>query len=169
MNIYEAIRTRRSVRAFKDKEIPEEVLGRILEAGRLAPSGHNRQKWKLIVVKDKKTREALARAARNQKFVGEAPVVIVAVGLTPDNVMSCGIPGDPVDVAIAIDHMTLAAVEEGLGTCWIGAFYQDEACKVLGVPSTAKIIEMLPLGYPDDAPKPKKRKPLAEIISQEKF
>lgn len=169
MNVYEAIKERRSVRAYQDKPVPEEVLNRILEAARLAPSSNNRQPWKFVVVKDSKMRGKLVEAARNQSFVGEAPVVIAAVGLDPEKVMRCGIPADPVDVAIAIDHMTLAAVEEGLGTCWVGAFDQEKVREVLGIPASYNVIELLPLGYPADSPRAKERKSLDEIVGYEKF
>ena len=169
MNVYETIKARRSVRAYQEKEIPEEVLMRILEAARMAPSAGNRQQWKFVVVKDNQTRKKLGEAAKNQHFVGEAPVVIAAVGTNPGKILSCGIPGDPVDVAIAIDHMTLAAVEEGLGTCWIGAFSQEKVCQILGIPSSFKVIELLPLGYPADSPGAKVRKSLQEIVCHEKF
>lgn len=169
MNVYEAMKTRRSVRAYQDKLVPEDVLTRLLDAARMAPSGGNRQPWKFIVVKDNQTREKLAEAANSQHFVGEAPVIIAAVGTNPKKIMSCGIPGDPVDVAIAIDHMTLAAVEEGLGTCWIGAFSQEKVGQILEVPSSFKVIELLTLGYPADSPGPKVRKSLREIVCREKF
>lgn len=169
MNVYEAIRERRSVRAYQEKDIPEEVLNRILETARIAPSGNNRQPWKFIVVTNKETRKRLVEIANNQYFVGEAPVVIAAVGLNPEKVMSCGVPGDPVDIAIALDHMTLSAVEEGLGTCWIGSFSQEKVCETLQVPSPFKVIELLTLGYPADSPRTKARKSLEEIICREKF
>jgi len=169
MQVMQAIRERRSVRAYQDRPVPEDVLTRLLEALRLAPSGGNRQLWKFVVVTDPAIRAELAAAARNQKFVAQAPVVIAGVGLSPDRVMSCGVPGDPVDVAIALDHLTLAAVEEGLGTCWVGAFDQDAVRRILGIPATAKVVELMALGYPDDAPRPKSRKSLAEIVCRERF
>ena len=169
MNVYEAIKARRSVRAYRDKPVPPEVLTRVLEAARMAPSGNNRQSWKFVVVTDTETRKKLAEAANGQGFVAEAPVVIVAVGLDPNRVMSCGIPADPVDVAIAIDHITLAAAEEGLGTCWIGSFSQAKVCRILQIPDSFKVIELLILGYPADSPRPKSRKSLTEIICYNKF
>lgn len=169
MNVYEAIKARRSVRAYRDKSVPQEVLTRILDAARMAPSGGNRQPWKFVVVTDTGTRKELAEAANNQHFVGEAPVVIASVGLNPDRTMSCGIPADPVDVAIAIDHLTLAAVEEGLGTCWIGAFSQERVCQILEIPKSFKVIELLALGYPADSPHTKSRKSLQEIVCYNKF
>jgi len=143
---------------------------RVLEAGRMAPSASNRQAWKFVVVRDEETRKQLADAAGGQAFVGEAPVVIAAVALEPDRVMTCGIPAYAVDLAIAVDHMTLAAADAGLGTCWIGHFYQDKAKQVLNVPDPAKIVTIMPLGYPDDGGgRTKQRKSLDEIVSWEKF
>jgi len=113
MDVHTAIKTRRSVRAYKPDPVPEESLKRILEAARLAPSAANRQQWKFVVVRDPERRKQLSRAAHNQGFVGEAPVVITAVALDPERVMSCEVPAYAVDLAIAVDHITLAAVEEG--------------------------------------------------------
>ncbi len=169
MNVQEAIHSRRSVRAYQEKPVPREVLDRVLDAGRMAPSGNNRQPWKFVVVTGAQMRDRLSEAANGQKFVASAPVVIAGVGLDPERVMSCGIPADPVDLAIAIDHMTLAAVEEGLGTCWIGAFSQEKVCKVLGIPPEYKVVELLTLGYPEDFPYEKSRKPLEEVVCFEKF
>ena len=102
MELYEAIQKRYSVRAYQDRPVEQDKLDRILEAARLAPSGSNRQPWKFVVVRDPETRKALAQACNNQAFVGQAPVVIVGVGLMPERTMSCQVPGDPVDVAIAM-------------------------------------------------------------------
>ncbi|MBT9137185.1 MAG: NADH dehydrogenase [Firmicutes bacterium] len=169
MSVYEAIKRRRSIRSYQEQAVPEEVLTRILEAARMAPSGGNRQPWKFVVVTDKEIRKKLGEAANNQDFVGQAPVIITAVGLDPENIMACGIPGDPVDVAIAIDHITLAAVEEGLGTCWIGAFSQEKVREILRIPSSFKVIALLTLGYTADSPGAKVRKSLQEIVCYDKF
>jgi len=169
MNVFEAIKTRRSVRSYKDRDIEEEKLKKILEAARLAPSAKNLQQWKFVVVREREKRKKLAEAANRQDFIGEAPVVIAAVSLNPNNVMGCGVPSYPVDLAIAVDHMTLQAVEEGLGTCWIGAFDQEKVKEILKVPEDYKVVVLLPLGYPADTPKPKLRKNLEEIISFEEF
>jgi len=169
MEVKEAIQTRRSVRAYQDKEIPEEKIKKVLEAARSAPSANNRQPWKFIVVKDPKNREKLTRATADQSFVGEAPVIIVAVALQPEYIMRCDVPGYPVDLAIAVDHMTLLAVDEGLGTCWIGAFYQDEVRKILNIPEKYKVVALLPLGFPADKQGNKFRKPLEEMVCYESF
>jgi nitroreductase len=169
MNIYEAIEMRRSVREFREDPVSDDSLKRILEAARLAPSAQNAQEYRFVVVKNASTRKALSKAAMGQKFVAGAPVIIAAVSLNPESVMECEVPQYPVDVAIAIDHMTLAAVEEGLGTCWIGAFNQDEVKKILKIPAKYKVVALLPLGVPYDEPGPKSRRTLREIVCQEQF
>src|SRR5512136_2361800 len=151
MNVIDAIASRRSVRRFSSRPIEDDKLTRILEAGRLAPSARNMQDWKFVVVKDPGLRRKLAEAARNQDFVGQAPVIIAACG-TSDYVMTCGQLTYPIDVAITVDHMTLAAVEEGLGTCWIGAFYEDKVREILGIPQSIRVVALLPLGYPAQPP-----------------
>ena len=108
-------------------------------------------------------------ACSNQEFVGQAPVVIAGVGLMPDRIMSCGVPGDPVDVAIALEHVALAATAEGLGTSWIGSFHQDQIRTLLGIPDNAKVIEVMTLGYPADHPRPKTRKPMKELVCYDKW
>ena len=169
MDVYDAVARRCSVRAYEDKPIEQDKLDRVLEAGRVAPTARNRQEFRAVVVRDAGLRAKLAEAA-GQEFIAQAPVVIAMVGLTPDATMHCEVPTDPVDCAIIIDHMTLAAVAEGLGTCWIGHFEQDACRKILGIPDTAKIIELLPMGYPAGPPKmDKPRKPLDEIVSYDKF
>lgn len=169
MELKEVIDKRESVRSFRDKPVPDEKLRNVLEAARLAPSAVNRQDMKLVVVRDAKKREALAHAANNQRFVGQAPVVIVAVSTNPERVMSCGVPSHPVDLAIAVDHITLAAVDEGLGTCWIGAFSQEQVKNILGIPDKYKVVTLIPLGFPKKERGVKSRKSLDEIVCYESF
>jgi len=169
MNVMEAIRKRHSIRSYEDKEVEEEKLNLILEAGRLAPSASNRQEWRYVVVRDRETRQKLVEAAAGQAFVGEAPVVIACCAQTDGHIMRCGQPCYPIDVAISIDHMTLKAVEEGLGTCWIGAFNEAKAKEILGVPDEVRVVELLTLGYPTQVPEGKTRKELGEIIKYERW
>jgi nitroreductase len=169
MEILEAIRKRRSIRTYQNKEVEPAKLNRVLEAARLAPSASNRQEWRFVVVQIKNTRELLMKAASNQKFVAQAPVVIVACADTDKHVMRCGQLCYPIDVAIAMDHMTLQAVEEGLGTCWIGAFDQAEVKRILNIPERIQIVSLLTLGYPAIAPTPSSRKKLEEIVMHEKW
>ncbi|MDD2731948.1 MAG: nitroreductase family protein [Candidatus Pacebacteria bacterium] len=168
MDIYEAIEQRRSVRAFRQDPINDEILLKILEAVRLAPSAHNSQEYKFIVVKDSDKKKELAKAS-NQSFISEAPLVIVGVSLNPKHIMTSGVPAYAVDVAVAMDHLTLAASSEGLGTCWIGSFSQDEIRKILSIPVQYKVVALMPVGVPYDEPSVKSRKSLKDLICRENF
>jgi len=167
--VLEAIKKRQSVRSYQDKEIPEDVLQQVLEAGRLAPSASNKQGWKFIVIKDEDLRKKLVPACKNQKFVGEAPVAIAGCGTNPDYVMSNEEHAYSIDLAIALDHMSLEAASLGLGTCWIGAFYQDQVKEILGVPESVRVVNLLTLGYPEKLGPKTGRKPLSEIVCYDKY
>ena len=151
MTVSEAIKSRQSVRSYLDKPVQKDTLDELFEAARLAPSAGNRQEWRFVAVTDPEMRMKLARAAAGQAFVGEAACVIAACAETDGHAMRCGQLSYPIDVAIAIDHMTLRAVELGLGTCWIGAFSEDEVKKLLGIPEPVRVVELLTVGYPRDA------------------
>jgi nitroreductase len=171
MKLLEIIEARKSVRRYRPDPVPEEALRRALEAARLAPSGKNLQPWRFIVVRDPETRRALARAAANQTFLAGAPVIIAACGF-PDQCyarMGRYMKSWPVDVTIALEHLMLQATEDGLGTCWIGAFEEEEVRAVLGVPAEVKVLALTPLGVPDETPAPRGRKSLDEIVSYEKY
>jgi len=169
MDVYEAIETRRSVRSFANRAVEDDKLQRILNAARLAPSAKNRQEWRFIVVRDDGLRKAVADAAE-QPFLAEAPIIVAGISTEPTHVMTCGIPSAPVDCAIALEHIALAAAAEGLGTCWIGHFYQDKAREILHVPESMQIIELMPLGYPaSPAGPPRPRKALEKIVSYDGF
>ncbi len=168
MNVHEAIRIRRSVREFLPDPVPEESLVRVLEAARLAPSSSNRQEWRFVVVRDADRRRRLSVVANNQTWMAGAPMIIAAIATDSSSIMTCGVPRYAVDVSIAVDHMTLAAVEEGLGTCWIGAFSQEGARAALGVEPDCIVVTMMPLGYPvSDARVGKSRKALEDIVRYE--
>ncbi len=164
MDVFEAIGKRRSIRNYQDREVEEDKLFKILEAARQAPSASNRQEWRFVVVRDKVTRLKLCQAAKGQGFVNEAPVVIACCAQTDNHIMTCGQACYVIDLAIAIDHMSLAAVELGLGSCWIGAFHEKEVKKILDIPQEIRVVEMLALGYPVQEPtEPKVRLALEKI------
>jgi len=173
MDLFEVIEKRRSIRKFKPEPVDKEDLKKILEAGRLAPSGGNRQPWYFIVVRDLETKRALSIAANNQKFIADADTVIVALGdpgtrtkTLPYKLSSTRIPYKQ-DPMIAIEHMILAATALGYGTCWIGAFNEDEVRKILKIPEYLTVIALLPVGIPDESPSPRPRKPFKEIFFKE--
>jgi len=169
MDVSAAVRQRSSVRSYKAMDVEEDKLKKILEAARFSPSASNRQEWKFIVVKNKETKRKLAKAAFGQSFIGEAPVVIVACGTESKSFMACGQPTHTVDVSIACAYMILQAYELGLGTCWIGAFKEDETKKILNIPDHVRVVAMTPLGYPDQPPSQKFRKSLNQIVCFEKY
>ncbi|MCJ7444165.1 MAG: nitroreductase family protein [Methanotrichaceae archaeon] len=157
------------MRAYQDRPVEEEKLVQVIEAGRLAPSARNLQDWKFILIKDKQKRKRLSEAARGQIFVAEAPVVIAACGTEIEYIMTCGQYCYPIDEAIAVDHMTLEAIALGLGTCWIGAFYEDQVKEILEIPDNIRVVAMLTLGYPAESPSARPRKDLEEVIVYEKW
>ncbi len=170
MDVMEAIIRRYSVRSYQQRPVEEDKLKDILEAARLAPSASNRQEWRFVVVRDEAVRQRLMRAARNQPFVGQAPVVIACCAVTDNHIMGCGQLCYPIDIAIAIEHMVLKAVEEGLGTCWIGAFNQEQVKEILDIPEDVPVVELLALGYPEkDSSMPKDRLKLEEIVMYERW
>jgi nitroreductase len=169
MDVFTAIHQRCSVRDYKATDVEEDKLKKVLEAARLSPSASNRQEWKFIIVKNKETKRKLARAAFGQSFIGEAPIVVVACGTESKAVMGCGQPTHTVDVSIACAFMILEAYELGLGTCWIGAFKEDETKKILSIPEHVRVVAMTPLGYPNQPASPKSRKRLEQILCFEKY
>ena len=169
MTVWEAIQQRYSVRGYLDKPVEQEKLDRLMEGARLAPSAANRQEWRFIIVTDQAKRQQLIQAASGQGFVGEAPVVIVACAVGEPHEMACDQLSYPIDVAIALEHIALQATEEGLGTCWIGAFSEDQVKAVLGIPEDVRVVELMPLGYPSTTAGPKNRLPLDEIVMYESW
>lgn len=169
MDVMEAIRQRRSVRVYEDRPLEDEKLQAVLEAGRLAPSGSNRQEWVFVVVRDASRRQKLVEACCNQGFVATAPVVLVICMTDAKRTMRSGLRGGAVDTSIAVDHMTLAAVAQGLGTCWIGAFEADQVGRVVGLPEGLVAAHVLVLGYPGESPQARPRKPLAEVVRYDSF
>ena len=170
MDVLDAIKTRKSIRKYLEKPLEDEKLNVVLEAARLAPSAGNRQEWRFVVVRDPKTRRGLADAANSQAFVGQAPIVIVACAETDGHVMRCGQLCYPIDVAIALDHMSLAATELGLGTCWIGAFNEQKVKQILGIPEEICVVQLMPLGYPSDPSLIRKsRLQLDRIVKHERW
>jgi nitroreductase len=169
MTVLRQIRERYSVRSYQKRPVEKEKLEAVLEAARLAPSAKNVQEWRFVVVRDAETRQKLVSAANHQRFVGEAPVVIACCAVNSDYLMRCGHPAFLIDVAIAMEHMALQAVEEGLGTCWIGSFYEDKVRQALGIPENVRVVELLTLGYPADEPKPRNRLPLDAVVCHERW
>lgn len=163
MDVLEAIRTRRSIRIYKPDPVPEEVLQKILEAGRWAPSASNAQPWKFIVFSDPEVRQMVGRLFLYGWFLAEAPLGI-AIVVDPRG-SSCPVQ----DGTLAVYAMMMAAHSLGLGTCWINpSANEDRVKEVLGIPRDKKIICAISLGYPAEAPTKMRRK-LGDIVFMERW
>lgn len=169
MDVFSAIAGRRSIRSYQNTEVEEEKVNRIIEAGRLAPSASNRQEWKFIIIRNKETRLELAKAAYGQTFIVEAPVIIVACATESKAILPCGQNANTVDLSIAVSYMILEAFELGLGTCWLGAFQEEEVKAALSIPYHVRVVAMFPVGYPNKNPEMRPRKSMDQIVCFEKY
>ncbi len=171
MSILDVMRKRHSIRKYKDDPVPGDVFDRVMEAARLAPSGKNFQPWKFIVVRDRDLKARLAEASCNQKFIADAPVIIAACGYPDQSYQKQGnyMTSWTIDVAAAVEHLMLQACEEGLGTCWIGAFDEQQVKMILDVPENVRVLALTPLGYPAQESRDRGRKSLGEIVSYDKY
>lgn len=173
MDVLEAIRGRRSIRAFGAGEVPNEAVDKLVDAARWAPSAGNIQPWEFIVVRKPQVKTALAQAALNQSFIEEAPVVIVVCANETASSRRYRMRGKALyciqDTAAAAQNIHLAAYSLGLGTCWVGAFDEDEARRILRIPDGVRPVALIPVGYPAEAPMTRARRPVDEIVHNELF
>jgi nitroreductase len=170
-NFLDLVAKRKSIRSFKNIDIEKEKLDYVLEAFRQAPSAKNLQPWKLVVVTDEVIRRELVPACKNQASISEAPVVIVACAKEEEayGVMGGYMNSFPIDIGISFEHIMLAAAEQGLGTCWIGAFNEKDVKEVIGVPENVRVVALTPIGYPNEPGRERNRKPIQEIVSYNKY
>lgn len=162
MSVMSTIKKRRSIRNYQRKPLPEKDLMEILDIARLAPSGSNRQPWEMIVVQDEERKKGVVPLCKGQKFIADCSAFIVGI----DD------PGQKwarVDLAIAFDHITLAAVEKGLGTCWIGAFNREAVAEYFKVPEGKVVTACMTLGYPAEIPEPRHKKEMGELFHWEEY
>jgi nitroreductase len=169
MEYTELIKKRSSIRGYKSDPVEDEKLQIILEAARLAPTAANRQPFQIIIIHTEGRQEELRRIYDRDWFV-QAPLVVVVCG----EQSKAWIRHDKasyvvVDAAIAMDHLILEATNQGLGTCWIGAFDDQVTREILGLPEEIDPIVMTPLGYPDAPPRGKDRKALEELVRYERW
>jgi nitroreductase len=167
MSFLELATKRYSVRAYKSTSVEDEKLNQVLEAARLAPTAANRQPFRLIVITTKGKEAELGRIYGRPFFV-QPPLVICICSVPSESwVRMDGRKYCDVDAAIVMDHITLAATDLGLGTCWIGAFDPKAVHEVLRIPDNVEPIAFTPLGYSDELPRDKKRKDISEIVRYE--
>ena len=163
MMVLEAIRKRYSCRAYQDKSIEQEKLDCILEAARLAPSAKNTQDWRFVVVIDRDIKLRVA-ATTNRPDVFKKAGAIIAACSNSNEIMRCGQAIGPIDVAIALEHISLQAADLGLSTCWIGSFDADKIRQILAIPQGITIIELMTVGYPADSKPEPNREPIEKIV-----
>lgn len=163
MTVFEIIEKRRSIRNFKEGEIPSEDLEKILKAAQLAPSASNQQPYQFVIVQDPQLKKDLGKLASQQRFISKSGAIIVGIGdLSREKWYK-------VDIAIAIEHMILVATELGYGTCWIGSFNEEKIKKLLNIPDNLQIIALLPIGIPDQSPEARPRKKFDELFFRDRF
>lgn len=184
MDVLEAIKNRRSIRRHKTDPVDDKALEQVLEAARWAPSWTNSQCWRFVVVRDPEMKAALAATLKSGRpggtnraadSVQNAPLVIVACaelgksGYFQGEVMTDKGDWFMFDVGLAMQNLVLAAHALGLGTVHVGAFDAAEAAAILNVPEGYCVVEMTPLGYPDEEPEARPRKELSEIVLNDRF
>lgn len=173
MDLFEAIKHRRSTRAYTKENVSEEEIEKLIEAAGWAPSAGNIQPWEFIIVRDVKTKQKLAAAALDQIFIEEAPVVIVVCADEAQSSQGYGNRGATLyciqDTAAAIENILLAAHALGLGTCWVGAFREDLVKKALNAPMNVRPVAIVPVGYAAEKPNAPMKKSLNEIVHYETF
>jgi nitroreductase len=170
MSFLNLVDRRYSVRAYKPDPVAEEDLHQVLEAARLAPTAANRQPIRVLVIRTAGREESLKRIYGRDWFV-QAPLVLLVCGVAEEGWVRSADqqPYLYVDAAIVMDHMTLAATDLGLGTCWIAAFNPTAAREELGLPDGVVPIIFSPLGYPADSPGSKKRKALEVLVKYDRW
>ena len=173
MDVLEAIKNRRSIRAFTDKPVTDNEIEQLIEAARWAPSAGNIQPWEFIIVRDPQIKHGLCEAAFNQTFIEEAPVVIVVCANPMQSAPRYGSRGMNLyclqDTAVATQNILLAAHAMELATCWVGAFNEEKAREVLAVPIESRPIAIVPVGHPAEKPRVRPRRELNEIMHRETF
>jgi nitroreductase len=173
MELLEAIKTRRSTRNYKKQTIPQNAIETIIDAARNAPSAGNIQPWEFVIIKNPTTKKKLAEAALNQNHVEEAPVVIVVCADEKRSSMGYGNRGRTLyclqDTAAATQNILLAAHSLGLGTCWVGAFNEEEVKEILKAPEGIRPVAMIPLGYPNEIARQRGRRLLNQIVHYDGF
>ena len=172
-NIFNLFRLRRSIRSFTSEDVSDEEIEKILEAARWAPSAGNIQPWEFIVVRNPETKREIARAALNQTFIEEAPVVIVVCADESRSSWVYGSRGAMLyciqDTAAATENMLLAVCALGLGACWVGAFREEEIKRILKIPRGLRPVAIVPIGHPAERPSPPPKRTLKEIVHHESF
>jgi len=173
MDVLEAIKGRRSIRAFKNQDVPAETVEELIDAARWAPSAGNIQPWEFIIVRKPRIKRRLVEAALGQMFIEEAPVVLIVCANEERSSQGYCARGKTLyclqDTAAATQNIHLTAYSLGLGTCWVGAFREEETREILKIPQGIRPVAIIPVGYPAEAPTARTRKSISQIVHYETF
>jgi nitroreductase len=173
LDVFDAIRSRRSVRAFTREAVFDSEIEKLLDAARWAPSAGNIQPWEFIIVREPTIKKGLCKAALNQEFIEDAPVIIVVCANVKKSEQGYGLRGTNLyslqDSAAATQNLLLAAQATGLAACWVGAFKEEKAAEVLNVPRGVRPVAIIPIGHAAEKPRPPTRRSTNEIIHHETF
>jgi nitroreductase len=173
LDVFEAIKKRRSVRAYTSEEVSEEDVEKLIEAARLAPSAGNIQPWEFVIVTNAETKRRLSDAALHQTFIEKAPVVIVVCADIARSSWGYGSRGTNLyclqDTAAATENMIVAAQALGLATCWVGAFHEDEVAGVINAPRNVRPVAIVPVGRPAEKASARTKRSMSEIVHYETF
>jgi nitroreductase len=165
MSLVDVVSSRRSIRRYEKREIPKDVLDKVLEAGRQAPSAANRQPFHFIVITNQELRKELSRGLFN-RFIQDSAVTVVGCANTSEILTA---KWAVVDTSIALQNMVIEAWTLGIGSCWIGDFKEDNVKQLLEIPDRWKVVALVSFGYPAEQPQPRKKKPIEELVSYNKF
>jgi nitroreductase len=168
MDVYDAIYGRRSIRSFDgDRDVPSELVEKLLEAACQAPSAGNVQPWLFMAIRDSALKSRLVVAARGQEFIRQAPVVVAVCANLQVASGSYGLRGTKLyaiqDTAAATENLLLAAYAEGLGSCWVGAFDEEMAAQALDLPSHVRPVALVPIGFAKKDRRKPSKKPISEV------
>ena len=173
MDLEMVVKKRRMCREFLDRDVPQEKIDRILDLASRYPSAGHTEPQEFIVLRDQRVKENLARAALEQMFVAQAPLVIVVVSDTRRSARRYGERGvhffSITDGSFAAMLILLAVVNEGLGACFVGSFYDEEVQDVLGLPAEVRPIGIIPIGYCAEGPREFPRRSKAQIIHRDRY
>jgi len=173
VDVFEAIKGRRSIRAFKRRDVSEEDVAKLIEAAVWAPSAGNIQPWEFVIIRKPDGKKRLAEAAWEQSFIEEAGAVIVVCANEDRSSQRYNDRGKSLyciqDTAAAIQNIHLAAYSLGLGTCWVGAFKEEEVSQILNVPKGIRPVAIVPVGYAATSASPRSKRPMDQIVHHETF
>ncbi len=163
MTVFDAIKKRKSIRRYKSDKVNEADLKKVIDAGILAPTAKNMQKFKILAITDESLNKKMRKACGGQNMIGQAPVSLVILS-EGDRKMPIGLEAGIIDASIVLSFMILEATELGLATCWLGNVDAPKLKEILEIEDKYKVVAVTPLGYPDEEGLERKRKDFEKLV-----